>query len=43
MTAPDLVLVQPPEVPDAKTYEGPAALVEAMEDWPKQWEDFART
>ena len=40
MTTPDLVLVQSPEVPDAKTYEGPAALVEAMEDWPKQWEDF---
>ena len=40
MTTPDLVLVQPPEVPDAKTYEGPGAIVESMEDWPKQWEDF---
>ena len=40
LTTPDLVLVQPPEVPDAKTYEGPDAIIEAMEDWPKQWEDF---
>ena len=40
MTTPDLVLVQPPEVPDAKTYEGRNAIAESMEDWPKQWEDF---
>jgi ketosteroid isomerase-like protein len=40
MTTPDLVLVQPPEVPDAKTYEGRGAVAEAMEDWPNQWEDF---
>ena len=40
MTTPDLELVQPPEVPDAKTYEGRGAIVEAMEDWPNQWEDF---
>ena len=40
MTTPDLVLVQPPEVPDAKTYEGRDAIAEAMEDWPRQWEDF---
>lgn len=40
MTAPDVVLVQPPEVPDFKTYEGPTAIAEAMADWPTQWEDF---
>jgi ketosteroid isomerase-like protein len=34
------VLVQPPEVPDAKRYEGRAGVVEALEDWPSQWEDF---
>jgi ketosteroid isomerase-like protein len=39
-TTPDLVIVQPPEVPDAKTYEGRAAVAEAWEDWPRQWEDF---
>ena len=40
MTTEDLVLVQPPEVPDAKTYEGWNAIAESLEDWPKQWEDF---
>jgi ketosteroid isomerase-like protein len=39
-TLPDAVMIQPPEVPDAKTYEGPGAIREAMEDWPTQWEDF---
>ena len=39
-TLPDVVMIQPPEVPDAKTYEGPGAIREAMEDWPAQWEDF---
>jgi ketosteroid isomerase-like protein len=40
LMTPDVVLVQPPEVPDAKSYEGPNAIAEAMEDWPRQWEDF---
>jgi len=39
-TTPDLVIVQPPEVPDAKTYEGRDALALAWRDWPDQWEDF---
>jgi len=42
-TTPDLVVVQPPEVPDAKTYEGRRAIVEAMDDWPKQWDDLCST
>jgi ketosteroid isomerase-like protein len=37
---PDVVIVQPPEVPDAKSYEGHAGIAEAFEDWPSQWEDF---
>ena len=37
---PDVVIVQPPEVPDAKTYEGTAAVAKAWQDWPDQWEDF---
>jgi ketosteroid isomerase-like protein len=37
---PDVVIVQPPEVPDAKRYEGPTAVAQAWEDWPNQWEDF---
>jgi ketosteroid isomerase-like protein len=39
-TDPDVVIVQPPEVPDSKTYGGPTALADAMADWPTQWEDF---
>jgi ketosteroid isomerase-like protein len=39
-TLPDAVMIQPPEVPDAKTYEGSGAIREAMADWPAQWEDF---
>jgi ketosteroid isomerase-like protein len=38
--APDAVIVQPPEVPDAKTYRGRDAIREGWEDWPRQWEDF---
>ncbi len=36
----DVVIVQPPEVPDAKSYEGHAGIAAAFEDWPSQWEDF---
>jgi ketosteroid isomerase-like protein len=37
---PDVVIVQPPEVPDAKTYEASTAVAQAWADWPDQWEDF---
>jgi ketosteroid isomerase-like protein len=40
MSQPDVVMIQPPEVPDAKTYEGPGAIRAAMADWPSQWENF---
>lgn len=36
----DIVIVQPPEVPDSKAYEGPEGLIESFEDWPKQWDKF---
>jgi ketosteroid isomerase-like protein len=36
----DAVIVQPPEVPDAKTYRGREAIRRGWEDWPKQWDDF---
>jgi len=39
-TTADVVIVQPPEVPDAKSYEGRAAVAQAWADWPAQWEDF---
>jgi ketosteroid isomerase-like protein len=39
-TESDALMIQPPEVPDATTYNGHSAIREAMEDWPTQWEDF---
>ena len=39
-TTPDVVIIQPPEVPDAKSYQGRSAVADACEDWPNQWEDF---
>jgi len=38
--APDIEIVQPPEVPDAKTYRGKAGVIEAFADWPEQWDEF---
>jgi ketosteroid isomerase-like protein len=38
---PQLVIRQVPEIPDSRTYVGPDALVEALLDWPRQWEDFS--
>ena len=38
--APDVVIVQAPEVPDSKTYEGPTAMADALADWPNEWDDF---
>jgi ketosteroid isomerase-like protein len=40
LCTPDVVIVQPPEVPDAKSYEGPDAMIAALEDWPQEWNDF---
>jgi|SRR5262245_643081 len=37
---PDLVIRQVPEIPDSKAYTGRDAFVEALIDWPRQWEDF---
>jgi uncharacterized protein len=37
---PEIEIVQPPEVPDAKTYRGKAGVIEAFADWPKQWDEF---
>jgi ketosteroid isomerase-like protein len=37
---PDVLIVQPPEVPGASTYSGLAGVKEAVEDWPGQWDDF---
>jgi ketosteroid isomerase-like protein len=37
---PDVVIAQPPETPDATVYVGPTALIEAVEGFPRDWEDF---
>ena len=37
---PELVIRQVPEIPDSRTYAGPDAFVDALLDWPRQWEDF---
>ena len=37
---PEIVIVQPPEVPDSKSYRGHPGVLEAFEDWPKQWDEF---
>ena len=40
LSAPDVEIVQPSEVPDSKTYLGKTGVVEAFADWPKQWDEF---
>ena len=42
-TDPDVEIVQVPEIPDARTYSGHDGMVEALLDWPRQWEDFRIT
>ena len=37
---PDLVIRQPPELPDAQMYTGEDALVDSLLGWPRQWAHF---
>jgi ketosteroid isomerase-like protein len=37
---PEIEIVQPPEFPDRRTYRGHDGVIEALLDWPQQWEDF---
>jgi ketosteroid isomerase-like protein len=37
---PRIEIVQPPEFPDGRTYRGLDGVIEALLDWPKEWEDF---
>jgi ketosteroid isomerase-like protein len=39
-TDPEIEIVQVPEIPDARTYTGHDGLIDALLDWPRQWEDF---
>jgi hypothetical protein len=36
----EIVITQPPDIPDSATYRGHAGLVEAFRDWPSQWDQF---
>ena len=36
----ELEIVQPPELPDGRTYLGHEGLVAAILDWPREWENF---
>jgi ketosteroid isomerase-like protein len=37
---PDVVIAQLAELPDARSYTGDEAVVDALLDWPRQWQDF---
>ena len=39
-THPEVEIVQPPEFPDPRTYRGIDGLIDALLDWPSEWEDF---
>lgn len=37
---PDLLIVQPKELPDGNSYTGRDGMVQNLLDWPREWEDF---
>jgi ketosteroid isomerase-like protein len=39
-TDPEIVIVQPPGLPGAKRYVGHDGFLEAILDWPANWDDF---
>jgi len=39
-TDPDVEITQIPELPDARTYRGHDGFIDALLDWPRQWQDF---
>src|SRR4051794_19167696 len=39
-THPEIEIVQPPEFPDGRSYRGLDGLIDAILDWPREWEDF---
>ena len=40
-TDPEIEIVQPPEIPGARSYRGLEGLIDALLDWPLEWEDFS--
>jgi ketosteroid isomerase-like protein len=39
-TDPEVEISQPVEIPDARSYHGHDGMIEALLDWPNQWENF---
>ena len=39
-TDPDVVITQIPELPGSRTYRGREGFLDALLDWPTQWENF---
>ena len=39
-TDPNVVITQIPELPGARTYRGHDGFLDALLDWPRQWDDF---
>lgn len=39
-THPEIEIVQPPEFPDGRSYRGLEGLIDALLDWPREWEHF---
>ena len=37
---PEIVVMQPSEVPDGRTLHGHAGVMEAIAAWPEQWDDY---
>ena len=40
-TDPEIEIVQPPEIPGGSSYRGHEGLIDALLDWPLEWEDFS--
>ena len=37
---PEIVVTQPPEIPDGTTFHGHAGVRQAIAAWPDQWDDY---
>jgi ketosteroid isomerase-like protein len=43
LTDPEIEIAQPRDFPGTRTYHGHDGLLEALLDWPREWEDFSVT
>ena len=40
-THPEAEIAQPPEIPGARSYRGREGMIDALLDWPREWENFS--